>query len=90
MPGSPVMIASLSTGQIQLANSSGFAALETAAGGLDLKVIGTLTSRIPFDLVVRPTIKVPKIFAANVSASRSWGNDLDGGYARARTLHRAA
>ena len=57
MPGSPVMIASLSTGQIQLANSGGTAALGAAAGGLDLKVIGTFTSRIPFDLVVRPTVK---------------------------------
>jgi NitT/TauT family transport system substrate-binding protein len=57
MPGSPVMIASLSTGQIQLANSGGTAALGAAAGGLDLKVIGTFTSRIPFDLVVRPIIK---------------------------------
>jgi ABC-type nitrate/sulfonate/bicarbonate transport system substrate-binding protein len=57
MPGSPVMIASLSTGQIQLANSGGTAALGAAAGGLDLKVIGTFTSRIPFDLVVKPTIK---------------------------------
>ena len=57
MPGSPVMIASLSTGQIQLANTGGTAALGAAAGGLDLKVIGTFTSRIPFDLVVRPAIK---------------------------------
>src|SRR4029077_2037051 len=57
MPGSPVMIATLSTGQIQLANSGGTAALGAAAGGLDLKVIGTFTSRIPFDLVVKPTIK---------------------------------
>src|SRR5215831_3372385 len=60
MPGSPVMIASLSTGQIQLANSGGTAALGAAAGGLDLRVIGTFTSRIPFDLVVRPNIKSPK------------------------------
>jgi ABC-type nitrate/sulfonate/bicarbonate transport system substrate-binding protein len=57
MPGSPVLIASLSTGQIQLANSGGTAALGAAAGGLDLKVIGTFTSHIPFDLVVRPGIK---------------------------------
>lgn len=57
MPGSPVMIASLSAGQIQLANSGGTAALGAAVGGLDLKVIGTFTSHIPFDLVVRPTIK---------------------------------
>src|SRR5512142_2643301 len=43
MPGSPVMIASLSAGQIQLANSGGTAALGAAVGGLDLKVIGTFT-----------------------------------------------
>ncbi len=59
MPGSPVMIASLSTSQIQLANTGGTAALGAAAGGLDLKVIGTFTSHIPFDLVVRPNIKSP-------------------------------
>jgi hypothetical protein len=46
------MIASLSTGQIHLANSGGTAALGAAAGGLDLKVIGTFTSRIPFDLAI--------------------------------------
>ena len=60
MPGSPVMIASMSSGQVHLANSGGTAALGAAAGGLDLRVIGTFTSRIPFDLVVRPNIKSPK------------------------------
>src|SRR5512145_762026 len=40
MPGSPVMIASMASGQVHLANSGG-----TAAGGLDLRVIGTFTSR---------------------------------------------
>ena len=60
MPGSPVLIASMSSGQVHLANSGGTAALGAAAGGVDLRVIGTFTSRIPFDLVVRPTIKNPK------------------------------
>ena len=60
MPGSPVMIASMASGQVHLANSGGTAALGAAAGGLDLRVIGTFTSRIPFDLVVRPNIKNPK------------------------------
>ena len=60
MPGSPVMIASMAGGQVQIANSGGTAALGAAAGGLDLRVIGTFTSRIPFDLVVRPNIKNPK------------------------------
>ena len=60
MPGSPVLIASMSSGQVHLANSGGTAALGAAAGGVDLRVIGTFTSRIPFDLVVRPNIKSPK------------------------------
>jgi NitT/TauT family transport system substrate-binding protein len=60
MPGSPVMIASMASGQVRLANSGGTAALGAAAGGLDLRVIGTFTSRIPFDLVVRSNIKNPK------------------------------
>src|SRR5918992_2651533 len=60
MPGSPVMIASMASGQVHLANSGGTAALGAAAGGVDLRVIGTFTSRIPFDLVVRPNIKHPK------------------------------
>src|SRR5207249_6158587 len=60
MPGSPVMIASMASGHVHLANTGGTAALGAAAGGLDLRVIGTFTSRIPFDLVVRPNIKSPK------------------------------
>jgi NitT/TauT family transport system substrate-binding protein len=60
MPGSPVMIASMSSGQVHLANSGGTAALGAAAGGVDLRVIATFTSRIPFDIVVRPNIKNPK------------------------------
>jgi len=60
MPGSPVMIASMASGQVHIANSGGTAALGAAAGGMDLRVIGTFTSRIPFDLVVRPNIRHPK------------------------------
>ena len=40
MPGSPVLIASMSSGQVHLANSGGTAALGAAAGGVDLRVIG--------------------------------------------------
>lgn len=60
MPGSPVMIASMASGQVHLGNSGGTAALGAAAGGVDLRVIGTFTGRIPFDLVVKPGIKNPK------------------------------
>src|SRR5262249_62211768 len=57
MPGSPVMIASLSTGQIQLANSGGTAALGAAAGGVGLENICSFTRGVPLDLVLRAPIK---------------------------------
>src|SRR5919109_760374 len=60
MPRSPVMIASMASGQVHLANTGGTAALGAAAGGLDLRVTRTFTTRIPFDLVVRSNIKNPK------------------------------
>src|SRR5438445_8989682 len=77
MPGSPVMIASMASGQVHLANTGGTAALGAAAGGLDLRAIGTVTSRVPFELVVRPTIKTPKDLrgkrtGAQVVGSNSW------------------
>src|SRR5262249_60905297 len=50
MPGSPVMIASLSTSQIQLANSGGTAALGAAAGGVGLKIVKTISRRFSFGL----------------------------------------
>src|ERR1700752_5439281 len=39
MPGSPVMIASMASGQVHRANSGGTAALGAAARGLDPRVI---------------------------------------------------
>ncbi|MGZ8487174.1 MAG: ABC transporter substrate-binding protein [Candidatus Binatia bacterium] len=57
MPGAPALFATLATGQIQLANSGGSTALGAVVGGLDLKVIGTFTSRIPFDIVASSSIK---------------------------------
>src|SRR5207244_10734866 len=56
MPGSPVMIASMASEQVHLANTGGTAALGAAADGLDLRVISTFTSRVPFDLFGSPHI----------------------------------
>src|SRR6266542_2456345 len=70
MPGSPVMIASMASGQVHLANTGGTAALGAAAGGLDLRVIGTFTSCIPSIWSSDRTSRVPKICGANVSACK--------------------
>ncbi|MBM4264152.1 MAG: hypothetical protein FJ145_22355 [Deltaproteobacteria bacterium] len=60
LPHASALFATLAAGQVQVANSGGSTALGAVAGGLDLKVIGTFTSRIPFDIVARPTIKEAK------------------------------
>lgn len=60
LPHAPALFATLAAGQVQVANSGGSTALGAVAGGLDLKVIGTFTSRIPFDIVARPSIKEAK------------------------------
>ena len=58
-----------------------------AAGGLDLKVIGTFTSRIPFDLVVKPAIKSAQdLRGKRLGVPGHWRNDLDGGDARLEHL----
>ena len=70
MPGSPVMIASMSSGQVHLANSGGTAALGAAAGGVDLRVIGTFTSRILLIWWLGKMSRVRKISEENASACK--------------------
>lgn len=60
LPHAPALFATLAAGQVQVANSGGSTALGAVVGGLDLKVIGTFTSRIPFDIVASPSIKEAK------------------------------
>src|SRR2546428_11561813 len=50
MPGSPVMIASMASGQVHLANTGGTAALGAAAGGFGFCVIGAVTKPLPLRL----------------------------------------
>src|SRR5436305_15296506 len=48
MPGSPVMIASMASGQAHLANTGCTAALCAPAGGVGRRVTRTFTGRLPF------------------------------------------
>ena len=57
IPGSPTLIATLSTGEVQFGYTGGTATLGSAVGGLDLKMIATFANRVQSDLVVRPDIK---------------------------------
>src|SRR5499426_4632611 len=57
IPGSPTLIATLNTGDVQFGYTGGTATLGAAVGGLDLKIIAAFSNHIQTDLVVRPEIK---------------------------------
>lgn len=57
IPGSPTLIATLNTGDVQFGYTGGTATLGSAVGGLDLKIIAAFANRVQTDLVVRPDIK---------------------------------
>jgi ABC-type nitrate/sulfonate/bicarbonate transport system substrate-binding protein len=59
IPGSPTLIASLSTGDVHFGYTGGTATLGAAVGGLDIKMIAAFANHVQTDLVVRPEIKTP-------------------------------
>jgi NitT/TauT family transport system substrate-binding protein len=57
IPGSPTLVASLNTGDLQFGYTGGTATLGAAVGGLDIKILAAFSNYIQTDLVVRPEIK---------------------------------
>ncbi len=57
IPGSPTLIASINTGDVQMAYTGGTATLGAAVGGLDMKIIAAFSNFVQTDLVVRPEMK---------------------------------
>jgi len=57
IPGSPTLVATLSTGEVQFGYTGGTATLGAAVGGLDVKIIASFANRVQSDLVVRSDIK---------------------------------
>jgi len=57
IPGSPTLIASINTGDVNMAYTGGTATLGAAVGGLDMKIIAAFANFIQTDLVARPEIK---------------------------------
>jgi ABC-type nitrate/sulfonate/bicarbonate transport system substrate-binding protein len=57
IPGSPTLIATLNTGDVQIGYTGGTATLGAAVGGLDLKIVASFGNFVQTDLVVRPEIK---------------------------------
>src|SRR5262244_2837781 len=59
IPGSPTLVASLNTGDVQFGYTGGTATLGAAVGGLDVKILAAFSNYVQNDLVVRPEIKTP-------------------------------
>lgn len=59
IPGSPTLVASLNSGDLQFGYTGGTATLGAAVGGLDVKIIAAFSNYVQTDLVVRPEIKTP-------------------------------
>ena len=68
--GNPAQIATLVSGDTQIAYGGAPTAMAAAVGGRDMKIIASLSSRENLDLVARPGINSAKDFAANGSASK--------------------
>lgn len=66
IPGSPTLIASINTGDVNMAYTGGTATLGAAVGGLDMKIIAAFANFIQTDLVARPEIKT----AADIKGKR--------------------
>jgi ABC-type nitrate/sulfonate/bicarbonate transport system substrate-binding protein len=57
IPGSPTLIASLNTGDVQFGYTGGTATLGAAVAGLDVRMIAAFANRVQSELVTRPEIK---------------------------------
>ena len=58
--GGSTLVASLLTGEIQLAFTSGVSVLGAAAQGVDVKLLTSISSRVSWRLVANPQIKKPE------------------------------
>src|SRR5512145_2916123 len=58
--GGPTLVASLLTGEIQLAFTSGVSVLGAAAQGVDVKMLTSISNRVSWKLVASPQIKRPQ------------------------------
>ncbi len=56
----PILVAALTAGDVHAAYTGGTTVLTAVAGGADLKIIGSLTNRLGYDIVAAPNIKTAK------------------------------
>jgi NitT/TauT family transport system substrate-binding protein len=73
MSRGPVLIAGLTSGDVQVGNTGGTAALNAALGGVELKLIATFNSRWVNNVVARAGIQSPKDLARKRFGISSFG-----------------
>ncbi len=61
--GGSTLVASLLTGEIQLAFTSGVSVLGAAAQGVEVKMLTSISSRVSWKLIANPQIKTRRRFA---------------------------
>ena len=71
-----IMVSGLGTGEIDIALTSGSTLLGAAAGGLDVKMIAALNSKVTYDLVAAPSIKTPKDLRGKRFGIQAFGGGL--------------
>ncbi|MBM4261776.1 MAG: ABC transporter substrate-binding protein [Deltaproteobacteria bacterium] len=74
--GNPAQIATLVSGDTQIAYGGAPTAIQAAVGGRDMKLVGSLSSRESLDLVARPNIKSPKEIAGKRFGVQSVGGGV--------------
>jgi NitT/TauT family transport system substrate-binding protein len=57
IPGSPTLVASLGSGDVQFGYTGGTATLGAAVGGMEVRMVAAFANHVQTDLVVRPDIK---------------------------------
>lgn len=74
--GNPAQIATLVSGDTQIAYGGATTALAAAVGGRDMKIIASLSSRESLDIVARPNIKSAKDLAGKRFGVQSVGGGV--------------
>jgi ABC-type nitrate/sulfonate/bicarbonate transport system substrate-binding protein len=80
--GNPAQIATLVSGDTQIAYGGASTALSAAVGGRDMKIVASLSSRESLDIVARPNIKSPK----ELSGKRFGVQSVGGGVWKTATV----
>ena len=76
VPQPPVMIGGLSTGDIHILYTGGTVLMGAASGGLDVKMVAALNSRVGYDVVATPSVKSVKDLRGKRFGIQNFGGGL--------------